>query len=307
MSKTILFFGNERLATGVTTQTPILKQLVLNGYDVKAMVITPRQNHSSRKPRQLEAVEFASGHGIQIIEAAKLRDQLKALETYNAEVAVLAAFGKIVPQEVIDIFPRGIINIHPSLLPKHRGSMPIEGPILTGEKETGVSLMKLVKEMDAGPVYDQVKIPLNGSESKQELSDRLGELGAIRLIELLPGILDGWVLPKPQSTDGISYDSRITAEMSAMDFRKTAALLEREIRAFLGWPRSRTIIGQKPVIVTSAHALAETTDLLPGKFSNINGELAVGTAQGLLVIDKLIPVNSKEMSGKDFLRGHPLN
>ena len=306
MSRTILFFGNERLATGVTTQTPVLKQLVLNGYDVKAIVITPLFESSSRKPRPLEVVEFAAANNIEIIEASRLKEKIETLRSYKADVAILAAFGKIVPQEVIDIFPRGIINLHPSLLPRHRGSMPIEGPILNGETETGVSLMSLVKQMDAGPVFDQIKIALEGDESKQDLADRLGLLGAKRLIELLPGVLDGSVTPKPQAESGVSYDGRISSNMGELDFNKPAAVLEREIRAFLGWPRSRTVIARKPVIVTAAHVSDENL-AAAGTFCNLNGELAVVTGDGCLIIDRLIPANSKEMSGKDFLRGYPLN
>ena len=305
MSRTILFFGNERLATGITTRLPILNELVLNGYDVKAIVITPQSSYRSRKPRPLEVVTFAEMHNIQIIEVRNMKDSIKQLKDLGAEIGLLAAFGKIVPQEVINIFPKGIINVHPSLLPRHRGSMPIEAPILEGETETGVSLMKLVKEMDAGPVYDQMRIKLEGHETKQELADKLGQMGAQRLIELLPEILNDTLIPLEQSDNDVTYDGRITQDMGIMDFNKPAAVLEREIRAFAGWPRSKTELNKKPVVVTHGRAVISAAGE-PGKFIEYDGNLAVGTSNGILIIDRLIPANSKEMSGKDYLRGHPL-
>ena len=306
MSKTILFFGNERLATGVTTKTPILNELVSYGYDVKAILVPYQAPVKSRKSRPLEVVKFANDNNIPLISLSSLKNAIGDLKKYEAPLGILAAFGKIIPQEIIDIFPKGIINIHPSLLPKHRGSTPIEGPILLGEKETGVSIMQLTKDMDAGPVFDQIKIPLSGEESKQDLADKLGILGARRLVELLPDILNGSVTPKEQSSENISYDSRISPRIGLLDFTKPAKTLEREIRAYLDWPRSTTKINQKPVIITRSHAIDAVTTK-PGKFKTLNGDLAVETSNGVLVIDRLIPANSKEMDSKDYLKGHPLN
>ena len=306
MSKTILIFRNERLATGVTTKIPILNELVSYGYDVKAIVIPYQEPVKSRKSRPLEVIDFANGNNIPLVSLTNPKNAVEDLKKYKASLGILAAFGKIIPQEVIDIFPKGIVNIHPSLLPKHRGSTPIEGPILLGEKETGVSIMQLTKDMDAGPIFDQIKIPLSGNESKQELADKLGLLGARRLVELLPGILNRSITPKDQSSDKTSYDSRISPEMGLLDFTKPAKTLEREIRAYLGWPRSTTKINQRPIIITRSHAIDAVTTK-PGKFKTIGGYLAVETSNGILVVDRLIPANSKEMNSKDYLRGHPLS
>jgi methionyl-tRNA formyltransferase len=155
MSAKIVFFGNERLATGVTTTAPTLQALIDAGYEVCALVVAQNQSGASRKARKLEVAEIAEQHGIPVLVPAKLDDIAGQLKDYGAEIGILVAFGKIVPQAILDIFPHGIINIHPSLLPKHRGSTPIESAILFGENETGVSLMQLVQKMDAGPVYAQ--------------------------------------------------------------------------------------------------------------------------------------------------------
>ncbi len=304
-SETILFFGNERLATGVSTDTPILKALVLNGYKVGAIIVPlPPQLKSSRKKRPLEVAEFAQANNIPLIELKSLKESANELTQFNASAGVLASFGKMVPQEIINLFPYGIINIHPSLLPLHRGPIPIEATILEGSTETGVSLMQLVSQMDAGPIFDQTRVKLNGTESKQELADKLGSIGAKRLTTLLPGIFDGSLQSKPQNGSA-TYDKRLGGYQSILDYNLPAETLERQIRAFLGWPRSKTTIGDLPVIVTKAHSTNERTGSI-GVFDSINNQLAVNTSKGLLIIDRLIPSSANEMSGSDFLLGHPL-
>jgi methionyl-tRNA formyltransferase len=305
MSKTILFFGNERLATGATTATPILKALVLNGYNVAAIIVASPKAPQTRKPKPLEVEEFADKHNIPLLKLSTLKTNIDLLKSYPAEIAVLAAFGKMVPNEIIDIFPYGIINIHPSLLPKHRGSTPIESPILLGEKITGVSLMQLVAKMDAGPIYDQQTVKLTTSANKQSLADKLGELGATRLIELLPAILSGKLKPMDQKEDQASYDQKISTEQAVLDFTKPAKLLEREVRAFYGWPKSKTTINNTLVIITQTHILDIPTNQ-PGKLFIQANKLGFETPKGVLMIDRLIPAGSKEMSIADYLRGYKL-
>ncbi len=304
-SKKILFFGNERLATGVKTNTPIIKALVSNGYDVMAVVTTSSHINPSRKLRESEIESFASYSGIPLLQFERLNSAIDQLKKFGAIVGVLASFGKMVPDEVIKLFPFGIINIHPSLLPLHRGPTPIESTILAGEKKTGVSLMKLVSEMDAGPLYDQVEIQLQGDESKQQLADRLGELGAKRLVSVLPQIFSGKHKPLAQ-TGPVSYDKRLESTSGALDLNLPAINLERAIRAYYGWPRSRTVIKGQPVIITKAHVLAADDINDPGELKVLNGSLELTTVKDNLVIDRLIPAGSKEMSSQDYLRGRKI-
>ena len=146
--KKLIFFGNEQIATGTTTSAPHLRMLIEEGYEVCAVIIN-HEKATSRTQKQLEVVTVAETMGIPVLVPKKLRDITEELTAFHAEAAVLVAYGKIIPQEIIDIFPKGIINVHPSLLPMHRGPTPIESVILNGETQTGVSIMSLVKEMDA--------------------------------------------------------------------------------------------------------------------------------------------------------------
>lgn len=301
-SKPILFFGNERLATGVTTAAPTLRGLIEEGYDVAAVVIAQNPHDKSRSARQLEIAEMAAAHKIPVIRPHDLLESKHELAKYKAEAAILIAYGKLIPQEIIDLFPKGIINIHPSLLPLHRGSTPLESVILEGAVETGVSLMKLVAAMDAGPIYAQRKISLGGNETKQELADKLSTIGSKMVLKHLPAILDGSLEAESQDEAAATEDSQITKADSQLDWNKPAVQLEREIRAFAGWPRSRSNIGWTKVIITKAHVSEGS-----GKIGNLyiqNKQLGVYTSDGILIIETLIPLGKKEMSAEAFLAGY---
>jgi methionyl-tRNA formyltransferase len=305
MGETLLFFGNERIATGVTSPVLVLQALLKAGYRIPAVVVAQGATAKSRKERALEVETVAETHGIPIIAPANLKEATEQLKDYGAVAGVLVAYGKIVPQEVIDIFPKGIINIHPSLLPKHRGPTPIESVILQGDKETGVSLMRLGAKMDAGPVYAQETILLRGDEEKQMLSDQLLGLGANMLIQYLPDILKGNLKPQVQNDMHATYDEKIKKAAGELDWQKPATELAREIRAYAGWPKSHTTLATRDVIITKAHVVPGSG--VPGTLRfDQPGQLGVNTKDGVLVIDSLVPSGKKEMPTQAFLTGYPL-
>jgi methionyl-tRNA formyltransferase len=289
------------LATGVTSTAPTLQRLLENGYDIKAVVVH-NEPTVSRKQRTQEVVTLAEHNHIPVLAPDKLRDIEDELKSYQATVGVLAAFGKIVPQSIINIFPAGIVNIHPSLLPLHRGPTPLESVMLDGSPKTGVSLMQLVKEMDAGPVYAYSEYELTGTESKQELANDLGSLGASMLTTLLPRIITGEVAGMPQEESKATYDKLIAKEAGILDWRKPAERLEREIRAYAEWPKCRTILGEHAVIVTQAHPENGTGN--PGQIWRHERQLGVHCVDGILVLDRLKPAGKGEMTAEAFLNGY---
>lgn len=306
MPTPIVFFGNERIATGVKTDAPTLTALINAGYDVKA-VVANFERGVSRNSRKLEVQEVAQAHNIPLLLPDKPSLIIEELKEFNATAAVLVAYGKIVPQRVIDVFPRGIINIHPSLLPLHRGPIPLESVILNGEHKTGVSVMQLVKAMDAGPVYGQRELVLSGAETKQELADKLLYMGSEMVIKLLPDILNGKLAGQIQDERKATYDKLLNKEDGIIDWSKPAIQIEREIRAFAGWPKSSTTLAGIEVIVTAAHFV--TTQEKGAKYGDLDinkpaGELGVVTGSGTLWIDRLKPVGKQEMTAKAFLAGY---
>ncbi len=300
----LVFFGNERLATGVTTTNHTLNALIAAGHDIAA-VVSNYEAGTSRSVRELEIKAVAEEHGIPLLLPAKPAEIVDELRNLGAEAAVLVAYGRIVPQTIIDIFPRGIINIHPSLLPLHRGSTPIESVILSGDKKTGVSIMCLEAAMDAGPVYGQSELELKGTETKQELADKLSQIGSTMVIELLPGILDGNIIAKPQDNNAATYDKLIKKEDGRIDWNKPAAQLEREIRAYVDWPKTFTTIAESEVIITKARVSESSDARAQGSvFKTEANELAVQTSDGALIIDNLKPAGKNEMTAQEFLAGY---
>ncbi|HXH27333.1 MAG TPA: methionyl-tRNA formyltransferase [Candidatus Acidoferrum sp.] len=294
-SKTLIFFGNERLSSGFSPDgAPTLQALIDAGYHIAA-VVSHYEAANSRKPRPLEIEAVAQKYNIPLLLPEKPRDIIEQLQSYNAEASVLVAYGKIIPESVINIFPKGIINIHPSLLPHYRGPTPIEQAILDGAPETGVSLMQLAKGMDNGPIYAQAKITLNGDESKQALTTKLLTLGGELLIKNLPSILSGQVLPTPQDESKATYAQLFTKAQGNIDWQKPAINIEREIRAYLGWPKSHAQIFGHEVIISKAQVAS----------SPIDGALVQLCGQNTyLEIQELIAPSGRKMDGKNFLQGY---
>lgn len=300
----LVFFGNERIATGVTTTVPVLQSLVAAGYEVAAVVVSQTDPAQSRKARTLEIKTVAQQLGIPVLAPAKLEDIKDQLSAIDAVAGILVAYGKLVPPDIFNIFPRGIINIHPSLLPERRGSTPIENVILYGEKETGVSLMQLSEKMDAGPIYAQEVVPIDAHATKQALADLLLNTGKDLLLRYLPAILDGSLQGNPQDKLEATYDKQIKKDVGELDTTKSAITLEREVRAYAGWPRSRINLGTTEVIVTKAHVSDQNGT--PGTLWLQGKEIGVHCSEGTLIIDALIPPGKKEMTTEAFMAGYPL-
>lgn len=297
----LIFFGNERLATGTTTSVPILRSLIKAGYPI-ACVVSSYERGVSRSGRGLEIEVAAQEYGIPLLLPDKLSDISDQLKNMCAEAAILVAYGKMVPQSIIDIFPRGIINIHPSALPMHRGPTPLESVILDGSKQTAVSVMQLAKAMDAGPVYAQEFVPLNGSETKQELADSLLSIGSELLLQNLPSILGGSAHPSPQNETKATYDALIQKNDGIVDWAKPASRLEREVRAYAEWPKSRATLAGREVVITSAHVTNQQGPT--GNLFTDGKTLGVFCGKDALIIDALKPAGKNEMTASAFLAGY---
>lgn len=293
-SENLVFFGNERLSSGFSPQgAPTLQALLDAGYLVSAVVVN-QQRPTSRKARPLEIEEVAKRHAIPVLAPSKLTDIKDQLIGMRASAGVLVAYGRIIPQSVIDIFPKGILNIHPSLLPQYRGSTPIEQAILDGATQTGVSVMGLVKAMDAGPIFAQQSIKLTGKEAKHELTQRLLQLGGQLLIDVLPSVLDGSAKPQLQNESKATFTPQISKDNALLNTNLPADYLARQVRAYAGWPKSRLTLLEQPIIVLESRVITDETD----------GALTVACNPGILEIQKLIAPSGRAMSGADFLRGY---
>jgi methionyl-tRNA formyltransferase len=299
----IVFFGNEHLATGVESQPLIFKALLDAGHQILALVVHSSLQ-TSRKIKQEPIVVAADENNIPVLNPAKTLDSIDILKSYNADCGVLVAYGKIIPQEVIDIFPRGIINLHPSLLPKLRGSTPIETVILEGIAETGVSIMKLVKKMDAGPVYRQATIEVSPLLSKQELADTLHKKGREQLLFVLDDLDNATGNLKAQHELEATFCTLISKTDGLINWADTAATIERKIRAYAGWPRSYFDYANKRYIVHKAGATTQPISSKVGTIATDIDSLTVQTTEGVIRITSIQPEGKKEMPIKAFLAGY---
>lgn len=304
-SKTLVFFGNEKLASGVTTDAPILSGLIEAGYDIAFVAVNQAESHG-RSSKKLEVIELAEKNNIEVKYVSKVSDLADDINNSEASFGVLAAFGRIIPQSIIDLFEFGILNIHPSLLPEFRGSTPIESALLSGQEMTGVSLMRLSAGMDEGPVYGFTEVKIEPDMSKQSLYEQLSSAGSAMLLELLPQILSGEINTLEQDHDQASYTKLLSKESGVIDWTKSDEEISCEVRAYLGWPGSQTTIAGKDVIITEAKPTDGSGEA--GKAFNITkSQFGIYCGQGALEILKIKPAGKAEMSSQAFLAGNKIS
>lgn len=300
MSKTVVFFGSGPVAAESL-------RLLARHCTIEAVITKPRpEHHHGPTP----VIDLAQTLNLPIYTATNKRtlDELFAKRPVTSPLAILIDFGIIVSQTVIDYFPLGIINSHFSLLPEWRGADPITFSILSGQAETGVSLMLLTAGMDEGPLLAQSPYTLTPDITTPELTHDLIELSDKSLQEIIPLWQEGAIEATPQEISSISsakqptYSRKLTKQDSILDWQKPAQVLEREIRAFIEWPKSRAMLGAIEVIITKAHTSDESS--IPGSLIIVDKNPAVHCKQGTLIIDRLKPAGKKEMSGSAFLAGY---
>lgn len=301
MNKRIVFFGNERLVSGLeSTDAPILRGLIERGYQVVA-VVSHYSDSKSRNQRPLEVAEIAKKHYIPLYLPARPSEISDEIGSLKPDAAVLVAYGRIISQAVIDLFPLGIINIHPSLLPEFRGPTPIESAILNGTTTTGVSIMKLSAGMDDGPVFAQQEITI-ANDTKQELYSKVVDSSTALLFSVLPSILDGTLQPKAQNDAKATYSKLIEKSDGIIDWNKPAVAIERQIRAYAGWPQSKTTLAGIDIVITQASV--NELSLQVGAIDIGKNRLTVGTGDKSLDILTLKPAGKKEMPVQAFLSGY---
>jgi len=296
MSKPIVFFGTEEFSV------TCLQALIDAGFEISAVVTKPdssKGRSSELTPSPVKII--AQNTHIPVWQPEKVIEISENITKLDYPIGILVSYGKLIPDEVLSLFTPGIINIHPSLLPKYRGPSPIESAILHGDSETGVSIMQLTSEMDAGPIYSQTKLTLTGSEYANDLYKTLAEQGAGQLIDILPSIIDG-TKPTAQNEDEASYCKLIEKSNGIIDWKKSAIQIEREIRAYYIWPKSRAKLGDFEVIISKAHV--ESEDGVPGKVEIVDGSLIVYCSENCLSIDAIQPLGKKEMPIQAFLAGY---
>ena len=289
-------------------------RLLAADFSIEAVITKPKPQHHKGDFPVLDVAEQLALPVIPVTNAAEVSEKVLG-QSFHSRLAVLIDFGIIVPQDVIDSFPLGILNSHFSLLPQWRGADPITFSILSGQKQTGVSLMKVVEKLDEGDIVAFGLYDMDGTEINHSLTHDLVNLSAGLLRDTLPRYIEN---PRAISQDNVadkvpevdyprevSYSRKLTKQDGIIDLTKSAVQLEREVRAYLGWPGSRTSIANKDVVITAAYVGDNSLQNVDKKTIFIaNKQLCLQTADGILVIDALKPAGKPAMPASAFLAGY---
>jgi methionyl-tRNA formyltransferase len=282
--------------------------------DLAAVVTAPPRPAGRRgELRATPVATVAGAHGIPILSPTSLRDpgSVQSLGRLAADLIVLADYGRIMPSAVLGLPRLGALNLHPSLLPRHRGAAPVAAAILAGDPTTGVTLMRMDEGLDTGPIVAQRSITLTGDETATALETRLSELAAELLAESLPGWVAGRLVARPQPETGATLTRPLTRSDGWLDPARPASELERQVRAYQPWPGSWTEVEGTRLGVWAASVIdaaspkpdapmddGATSDIVPSGDS-----LALRTSDGWLRLDEVQPAGGKRMDGAAFRRG----
>lgn len=304
MSTSIVFMGTPEFAV------PILQSLIDNPeYDVQA-VLTQPDHHIGRKRtlHQSPVKELAEQYNIEVLQPAKLSKspEMEKIISLQPDLMITAAYGQFLPTKLLAAAKIAAINVHGSLLPKYRGGAPIQYSIINGDKETGVSIMYMVKKMDAGDIISQRSIPIEDTDDSGTMFKKLSLLGRDLLLETLPKLISGDVNQVAQDPDKVVFSPNITSEQEQIDFRLPARLIDAKVRGLRPAPLGNMVIDGLRTKIYDVTPLEEKTDLEPGKVVRVTKHQLVIAAgdRTTYQINKLKPAGKKAMDITSYLNGH---
>lgn len=302
----ILFMGTPEFAVAS------LKRLVADGHEICGVFTQPdKPKNRGHKLMPTPVKEYAMTEQLPVYQPEKMRDgtALALVRELAPELTVVAAYGKLLPEDILQVPPLGSINVHSSLLPKYRGAAPINWAILNGETETGVSIMYMAKELDAGDVILQKSTPIGPEEDAQALTLRLAALGAEALSQAVSQLEDGTAVRTPQDESRQTYAHMLTRELSPVDWSRSAHEIACQIRGLIPWPCASTdIIGGQPMKLYAAVETGESASVPPGSIQSA-GKTGIDIACGdgrLLRVTELQAQGGRRMAAGAYLAGHPM-
>ena len=298
----VVFMGTPDIAA------TCLKKILADGFNVVGVYTQPdRPKNRGMKLFPSPVKEVALEHDLPVFQPENFREDetVQQLADLKPDVVAVVAYGRILPQRVLDVAPLGFINIHASLLPRYRGSAPYQWAVLDGLQETGVSAMYLCREMDAGDVIDVAKTPIDPNETAGMLLDRLAVLGADLLSNTLSKVEKGEAKGIPQDESQVCYAPMLDKSMCPIDFTKTAQQVHNQVRGLHPWPVATTCIGGKNMKIHET-VLAEGKGV-PGQILGLTKTgLVIACGEGAVEIRSLQAEGGKRMGAVEYFRGHPL-
>ncbi|MFA5308157.1 MAG: methionyl-tRNA formyltransferase [Dehalococcoidales bacterium] len=298
----IVFMGSPRFAV------PSLEQLLDSGREVAAVYTQPDRPAGRGRGMTASAVkEEAAGRGLKIMQPESVRtpEALAELAALKPDVIVVCAFGQILPQALLDIPPFQCLNVHFSLLPRHRGASPAAAAILAGDAFSGVTVQLVRKKLDTGPVLAAAAVPISPLDNTGTLADKLAIIGAHLLEEALTGWLRGEIAPRVQDEAGASYFGQVKKEEGEIDWKKPAAEIWRRVRAYYPWPGCFTTWRGKQLKINEAAVMPGENNLEPGRVIALPGDggLGIAAGEGILKVLRIQYEGKKAMTADEFIRG----
>lgn len=285
------------------------------GVQVIAVVTQPDRPKGRDLKLQPSAVkETALRLNLPVLQPGRARSPefLEEIKRLAPDLIVVVAFGQILPQALLDVPRHGCLNVHTSILPRHRGAAPIQWAVLEGDAETGVTIMRMDAGLDTGPIVAVETTEITPADDAQTLHDRLAVLGAMLLVRVIPGYVAGLILPQPQPAEGATYARKITKDDGRLDWPQPATTLWNRLRAFTPWPGVFTTLpaSPKPALLKIWRATPQPASGAPGEAGEVLEANAAGIriacGQGSLLVTELQREGSRRMSAAEFLAGHPL-
>ncbi len=302
----ILFMGTPDFAVSS------LRRLVEDGHEICGVLTQPdKPKNRGHKLTPTPVKEYALTKNLAVYQPVTLRNaqSLELVRSLEPELIVVAAYGKLLPEEILSVPPRGSINVHSSLLPKYRGAAPINWAVLNGEAETGVSIMYMAKELDAGDVILQMSTTIGETEDAQSLTQRLAELGAEALSKTVQALADGTASRTPQDHERHTYAPMLGKELSPVDWTRSAHAVSCQVRGLIPWPCATTdVISGEEMKLYAVRETGEETSACPGTVTAA-GKQGIDIACGdgkILRVTELQAKGGKRMTAAAYLLGHPI-
>lgn len=303
----LIFFGTPQFAV------PSLKALIDEKEDIALVVTQPDKvkgrGHILSSP---PVKELARSFGLKVVQPNKIRDEdfYNELRSIAPEFIIVVAYGKILPEEILNMPKSGCINVHASLLPKYRGAAPVQRALINGEKITGITTMLMDKGLDTGDVFLKAELEIRDDDTSETLSKKLSELGAKTLIQTIKGVREGRIKPTPQ-TGEVSYAPPLKKEDGKIDWNRTAEELFNFVRGVYPWPSAFCYLNDERIKIIRVRSqkseIKSQKKIVPGLIVKASdGELIVETGKGFLVIEELQPEGKRVMSAAAFLAGRKL-
>ncbi len=302
----VVFFGTPQFAV------PTLQHLLASRHQVVGVVTQPdRPRGRGQKVSDSPVKTVALEHGVPLVQPEKLRhpDFAAALRSWQPDLGVVAAYGRIIPKDILALPRLGMINVHGSLLPKYRGAAPVHRAVIDGETETGITIMRVEETLDSGPMLAKATRPIDPNETSDIVERDLSELGAPLLVSVVDAMSERDVPEELQDSTACSYAPKVTKEEGLIDWSLPGIDVHNRVRGLYPWPHAYTYLNGQRLIVLRTHVDSGTTDAEPGTILDTAGDaIHVATGHGgRVAIDELQPEGRRPMKARDFLAGHTIS